>query len=158
VPARGDMTKIVPILGLLILPLTPHAADKPASRTQCLDQIRAESEFIVSRINFVHRSYEKQLSDSGLGQFQSGDYSTSTMLDNSIRKYHHKLVQKILDYPIQYSSRLRGVQRAGKGSCLARQLHEQAVGTIHEFELSWEHALKSARANADYFRHLDGMR
>jgi hypothetical protein len=152
------MNKLFPFLGLLFLPLPVLAGGLSASELQCLSRVREESNFIVSRINLVHREYEKQLKDSGLGGFKSGNYSTGTLLNNTIRKYHRSLVHRIQSYPIKYETRLRGTQHPGGGVCLARQLHEQAVGTIHEFELSWERALADARTNAEYFRHLDGIR
>jgi len=153
----GNMKKIFPFLGLLCMPLPVLAGGLSLSEAQCLDRVRAESDFIISRINYVHRKYEKQVSESDLGRFTSGDYSTVSLLDNTIRKYHRSLVRKFQSYPLKYASRLRGVQHPGQQACMAGKLHEQAVGTIHEFELNWERALKTARANAEYFRHMDGL-
>jgi len=149
------MKKLCLLLGLLVLPQIALAAGLNASESECLSRIRDEVDFIVSRLNLIHRSYEKQVSDSALGQFKSGGYSTVTMLDNTIRKYHDRLVRRIRKYPFQYKSRLKSVHLTGSRRCLAERLRAESVGTIHEFELSWQKALRQAQDNAVYFRRMD---
>lgn len=123
----------------------------------CYKRIRDEADFIVSRINYIHREYEHKVKQTGLGRFKAGSYSTTKLLNNSIRKYHRKLVHKFRNYPIRYATRLRLGQHLKSSPCLAGRLENESVGTIHEFELSWQKALSQARTNARYFKQLDEM-
>lgn len=134
------------------------AQELSANEAECLSQIKDEADFIVSRINLIHRDYEKRIKRSALGKFKSGDYSTISLLDNTIRKYHRKLVYKIKNYPFRYQTKIKASHRAGKQRCLAKQLRDESVGTIHEFELSWEKTLHQAEKNAHYFQQLDEIR
>lgn len=139
---------------LLVLVSLPTQAQELSPReAECLSQIKAEADFIVSRINLVHREYEDQVKHSGLGKFKSGGYSTVRLLDHTIRKYHRRLVHKIENYPFRYE---RGL-KSGHRYCLAQELSDESVGTIHEFELRWQKTLREARKNARYFKQLDEM-
>ena len=83
------------MLALLLVLASAHvlASGMSAQQVACLSQIKDETDFIISRINLIHRGYEKQLKHTALGKFKSGDYSTIGLLDNTIRKYHRKLVK-----------------------------------------------------------------
>jgi hypothetical protein len=129
-----------------------------AQEVECLSQLQDESDFIVSRINLIHSSYEKQVEDSHLAKFKSGDYSTIGLLDNTIRKYRRKLVHQIKNYPFRYEAKIQASHRAVSKRCLVKQLRDESVGTIHEFEISWEKTLKQAQRNASYFQQLDRLR
>lgn len=143
------------LLGLL--PTMVQAQEMTARESACYGRIKQEADFIVSRINLIHRDYENRLKHSGLGRFQSGSYSTRKLLDNTIRQYHRRLVHRIQNYPIRYTDRLRHRQHRKPPRCLAGKLQNEAIGTIHQFELSWQKALRQARKNARYFSQLDGM-
>lgn len=144
---------------LLIMASWPVLAqDMSAREAKCYHRIKNEADFILSRINLIHREYENQVKHSGLARFKSGSYSTSQLLDNTIRKYHRRLVHQIRNYPIRYATRLRQGQHLQHPTCLASSLQDESVGTIHEFELSWQKALRQARNNARYFKQLNGMR
>ena len=118
---------------------------------------RHETDFIISRINLIHRGYEKQLKHTALGKFKSGDYSTIGLLDNTIRKYHRKLVKDLKAYPFRYRRRIKAAHGAGSKHCLADSLRNESVGTIHKFELGWQKALQEAKKNASYFQQVDGI-
>lgn len=128
-----------------------------AQQSRCLSQIRNETDFIISRIDLIHRDYEQKIKRTDLGKFKSGDYSTVGLLDNSIRKYHRTLVKRLKKYPFQYRKRIRKSHHKSEKPCLAEQLRDQSVGTIREFELSWEKTMRKAKDNASYFKQVDGL-
>lgn len=146
------------VLLLFVTSLPVLAREMSGRQAQCYKRVRDEATFIVSRIDLIQHQYENQVKRSGLGKFKSGAYSTSKLLDNTIRKYHRKLVRKFKNYPIRYASQLRLGQHPKSPHCLAAYLQDESVGTIHEFELSWQQALRQARKNARYFKQLDKMR
>jgi len=125
---------------------------------ECLSRIKDETDFIISRINLIHRDYEKQVKDSAIAKFKSGDYSTIGLLDNTIRKYHRKLVHRYKNYPFRYKSRIKTSRHAGSKQCLVDELRYESVGAIHEFELSWRKALHQAKQNARYFKQMDDIK
>lgn len=129
------------------------ARELTAAEKQCLAQIRAEVAFITSRVELIHREYEDKLDDAGLTRYESGEYSTPGLLDNSIRKYRLALVDDLRVYPQRYQQQ----PQAGQRGCLAEQLKIQGIGMIREFELNWSRALDKARQNAEYFRRLEQM-
>lgn len=132
----------------------PGLAQELSTREQqCLAEIEAEVAFITSRVELIHDEYEKKLETAGLQQFQSGDYSTIVMLDNSIRKYHLSLVRDVRRYPQLYRQQLQ----TGNRNCPAEQLKLQGIGMIHSFERDWTQALEKARQNAEYFQRLEQM-
>jgi len=143
---------------LLLLSQPAFARDMSPQEVVCLSQIRDETDFIISRINLIHSDYEKQLKQSALGKFKSGGYSTIGLLDNSIRKYHRKLVHKFKKYPFRYQAKIKAAHHSGGKRCLAEQLRTEAVGTIHEFEISWQKALEQAEKNASYFQQVDELK
>lgn len=144
---------------LLILASLPAWAKGMSSRdAKCIRQIKEEADFIISRINLIHRDYENRVKHSALGHFRSGDYSTIKLLDNTIRKYHRRLVHQIKNAPLRYQARLKAGHHTKHALCLAQKLRDESVGTIHEFELSWEKALRQANKNARYFKRLDEMK
>lgn len=142
---------------LLLVSQYAFARDLSPQEVVCLSQIRHETAFIISRINLIHTDYEKQLKHTAVGKFKSGDYSTIGLLDSTIRKYHRKLVHKFKRYPFRYQAKIKASHRSGSKRCLADQLRTEAVGTIHEFELSWQKVLEQAENNASYFKQVDGM-
>lgn len=123
----------------------------------CLSQIRDEADFIISRINLIHRDYEQQVKHSAFGKFKSGEYSTTGLLDNTIRRYRQKLVKRLKDYPFRYRDTIKSSRHAAGKHCLAGMLHSESVGTIHEFELSWQKVLREAEKNAGFFQRIDGI-
>ena len=133
------------------------ARDMSAKEMKCLGQIRDETDFIVSRINLIHRDYEKQVKQSALGKYKSGNYSTHELLDNTIRKYHRKLLHKIKRYPFHYEARVKATPRSKSQPCLAEQLRDESIGMIHHFEVSWEKTLRQAQENAHFFRQVDSQ-
>lgn len=144
----------------LVLMLVAHcvlARELMPQEMNCLKQIREESDFILSRINSVHQEYEGKLKQSGLVNFEAGNYSTIELLDNTIRKYHRELVHKVKAYPFSYKAKIQRSQAAGSKRCMVDQLQADAVGTIHEFELSWQKALHQAEKNARYFKQVDRL-
>jgi len=143
---------------LLLFSQPAFARDMSPQEAVCLSQIRDETDFIISRINLIHTDYEKQLKQTALGKFKSGDYSTIGLLDNSIRKYHRKLVHKFKKYPFRYQAKIKASHRSGSKRCLADQLRTEAVGTIHGFEISWQKALEQAEKNASYFQQVDELK
>lgn len=147
------------LVSALLLMMAPQvfARGMSAQEVECLSQIREETDFIISRINLIHSGYEKQLKRSPLVQFKSGDYSTIGLLDNTIRKYHSKLVHQFKNYPLRYQARIKASHYSGSRRCVAQQLRDESVGTIHEFELSWQKALRQAEQNASYFKQVDGI-
>lgn len=151
------MNQYLLVVLLLLAALPAQARDMSSRETECYKQIKDEADFIVSRINLIHHDYENQVKQSALGRFKSGDYSTIKLLDNTIRKYHRKLVHKIKNYPFRYERRLRKERHHRHAHCLAQDLRNESVGTIHEFELNWRKALRQARKNARYFKQLDNM-
>ena len=147
------------MLALLLILASAHvlASGMSAQQVACLSQIKDETDFIISRINLIHRGYEKQLKHTALGKFKSGDYSTIGLLDNTIRKYHRKLVKDLKAYPFRYRRRIKVAHGAGSKRCLADSLRNESVGTIHKFELGWQKALQEAKKNASYFQQVDGI-
>lgn len=141
------------VSGLLFCMNMALARELTAAEKQCLAQIRAEVAFITSRVELIHREYEDKLDDAGLTRYESGEYSTPGLLDNSIRKYRLALVDDLRVYPQRYQQQLQ----AGQRGCLAEQLKIQGIGMIREFELNWSRALDKARQNAEYFRRLEQM-
>lgn len=146
-------------LALLLVLATFHtqAREMSAQEAACLSQIREETDFIISRINLIHRNYEQQLKHSALGKFKSGDYSTIALLDNTIRKYHRRLVRRLKDYPFRYRDKIADAHRSGRKRCLADRLRNESVGTIHKFELSWQKVLHAAEENAGYFQEMEDI-
>ncbi len=145
------------VLVFLLASCHVQARGLTAQEATCLSQIKDETDFIVSRINLIHRDYEKQVKHTGLGKFKSGDYSTIGLLDNTIRKYHRKLVKRLKGYPFRYQTGIKASRQKPSKACLAKQLRNESVGTIHEFELSWQKALQEAEKNASYFQQIDGI-
>ena len=127
--------------------------DLSVSEQQCLAQIRAEVSFITSRVNLIHREYESKLEVTGLAEYQSGEYSTIGLLDNSIRKYRLSLMGDLKAYPQRYQWQLA----AGNRQCPVDQLKIEAVSMIRDFEMNWARALDKAQQNASYFRRLEQM-
>ena len=151
------MNKMMLAVLLGLLATAALARDMTTRQAECYGRIKQEADFIVSRINLIHRDYESRLKRSAIGGFKSGQYSTTRLLDNTIRRYHRKLVRRLKNYPFRYEASLRGAQGSKHAPCLARKLQNESVGTIHEFEVSWQRAFRKARDNARYFRQLDNM-
>jgi hypothetical protein len=143
-------------LSVLLLLFAQHAFARGMSAQEavCLSQIKDETDFIISRINMVHKGYEEKVKQSGLAQYKSGDYSTIALLDNTIRKYHRKLVRKYKKYPFRYQKKVTASSHSGSTHCLAEQVRVESVGSIHEFELSWQRAFEQAQKNASYFTQV----
>jgi len=154
----GDcMKRSVLMLVILLASCYVQARGLTAQEATCLSQIKDETDFIISRINLIHHDYEHQLKQTSLGKFKSGDYSTIGLLDNTIRKYHRKLVKRLKGYPFRYQARIKGSSPKASKACLAERLRNESVGTIHEFELSWQKVLQEAEKNASYFQQIDGI-
>lgn len=147
------------LLSMLLLCCTQPALaqDGKSPENKCLQQLRAESEFILSRINSLNQEYEDKLKQSGLADFASGKYSTVALMDNTIRKYHRDLVRKVKKYPFHYSAKAGHSKQAGSKQCRVDKLQTDAVGAIHDFELNWQQALQQAQKNANYFRQVDNL-
>jgi hypothetical protein len=147
------------MLAVLVLMCSTQVLARGMSTQEavCLSRIKDETDFIISRINLIHRDYEKQVKDSAFAKFKSGDYSTIGLLDNTIRKYHRKLVHQYKNYPFRYESRIKAMRHAGSKHCLVDELRGESVGSIHEFELSWQKALRQAKKNAMYFKQMDDI-
>ena len=140
-------------LGFFVCVQTCAARELSAREQQCLAAIEAEVAFITSRVELIHGEYEEKVQLTGLENYQSGDYSTITWLDNSIRKYRLSLVIDVRSYPQRYKKQVQ----TGSQHCPAEQLKVQGIGMIHDFEKSWSQALEKAQQNADYFRRLEEM-
>ncbi|MBI1422455.1 MAG: hypothetical protein GC149_03240 [Gammaproteobacteria bacterium] len=125
---------------------------------ECLSQIKDETDFVISRINLIHRDFEKQVKQSAIGDFKSGDYSTVGLLDNTIRKYHRKLVHRFKNYPFRYRAKINSSKSGRSRACLAEELRTESVGAIHDFELTWQETLRKAEKNVIYFQQLDELR
>lgn len=147
------------MLGLMLLlgSMPVLARGLTAREVECLREIRDEADFIVSRIDLINHDYEKQIRHSALGKYKSGDYSTIGLLDNTIRKYHRKLVRQYKNYPFRYKTRVKASPRTGSRHCLVQELRNESVGAIHQFELGWQKTLEKARKNASYFQQIDDM-
>ena len=144
------------VLTLILLLFVHHAFARGLSAQEavCLSQIKDETDFIISRINMIHKGYEEKVKQSDFAKYKSGDYSTIGLLDNTIRKYHRKLVRKYKKYPFRYQSKIQASNHTGSSHCFAEQVRVESVGSIHEFELSWERALEQAEKNASYFKQV----
>ena len=147
------------VLAMLLLLLVQHAFARGMSAQEavCLGQIKDETDFIISRINIIHKGYEDQVKKSEFGKFKSGDYSTIGLLDNTIRKYRRKLVHKYKKYPYRYKADIKSSHRKASKPCLVEQLRIESVGSLHEFELSWQRAIEQAKKNAGYFKQVDDI-
>ena len=142
---------------LVLIAQHAFARGMSAQESVCLSQIKDETDFVISRINMIHKEFEQQVKHSSLAKFKSGDYSTIGLLDNTIRKYHRKLVHQIKKYPFRYRAKIQASNRPASNRCLVEQVRIESVGRIHEFELSWQRAIEQAERNASYFKQVDDI-
>lgn len=152
------MNRTLLLVCVFLQALMVYAQGVSAKEAECLNKIHKESDFILSRINMINKDYETQVKQSQYGNFKSGDYFTNGLFDNTIRKCHRKLVRNYKKYPFRYQRQIHKSHHVSQNKgCLADQLHLDAMGKIHYFELSWQEAIERAEKNAIYFKQVDDI-